>query len=169
VLDLGCGNGEPILVELLSRGFAATGVDFSHEQIVRARGNCPEAHIMEVDMMAAECQPRSFDGAVSYDAIWHLPRPEHATLFAKLRSWLVDGAPILLTLADVDLEAARRSGIPVAQDGHSLFTDLLGAPMFYDGWALSEYLAMLQDAGFSVVAHDTGPGPLIILGRAYRT
>src|SRR5262245_1126025 len=54
VLDLGCGNGEPHLVAMLDRGMRVTGVDFSSEQVARARARCPSAVILEDDLCEVE-------------------------------------------------------------------------------------------------------------------
>jgi cyclopropane fatty-acyl-phospholipid synthase-like methyltransferase len=161
ILDLGCGNGEPILVELVTRGFRVTGVDFSHEQVIRARRRCPDATVLEQDMAEVDFERAFFDGVVSYDAIWHIPRQEHATLFARIRRWLVDGAPALLTLAAADT---------VTPEDRGSFTDLLGAPTFYDAWPVEVSLELLRAAGFTILDSHCHPiptrGHLIVLARA---
>lgn len=151
VLDLGCGNGEPIMAELVARGALVVGVDLAHEQAKRARRHGP---VLEGDMTEIAFAPRSFDAAIAYDAIWHVAREEHARLFARLRGWLVDGAPALLTLGADDGSGARSD-------------DLLGVPMFYGAWPLGEALALVRAAGFAVVDHHLQPpGHLIVLLRA---
>jgi len=161
VLDLGCGNGEPLLIELIAQGFRVTGVDFSPAQVTRARQCCPDATVIERDMGDVDFDLASFDGVISYDAIWHLPRQEHASIFARMRRWLTDGAPALLTLG---------ADAGVNENTSGLFTELLGAPTFYDAWPIDVSLELLRTAGFTVVDHHCHPGPtdghLIVLARA---
>jgi hypothetical protein len=83
------------------------------------------------------------------------------SICARIRSWLIDGAPALLTLAADDA---------VTPDETGLFTDLLGAPTFYDAWPVDVSLEMLRAAAFTIVDYHCHPGPnrghLIVLARA---
>jgi hypothetical protein len=79
-------------------------------------------------------------------------------VFDGIRRWLVGGGAALLTLAAADGE---------------LFTELMGAAVFYDAWPETTSLGMLRAAGFSIVAHhfkaveDTRTdGHLIVLAAA---
>jgi len=49
VLDAGCGAGIPI-AQMLAEHFDVIGVDFSNEQIERAKKNVPNAHFFRQDM-----------------------------------------------------------------------------------------------------------------------
>lgn len=164
VLDLGCGNGEPHLADLLARGHRAVGVDLSHVQLVRARASCPAAALAEADMAEVAFADGAFDGIWSLHAIWNLPRQEHAALFARIRGWLADGGVALLTMAAVRPEEFV--------DGPGLYTELLGAPTFYDAQPATTSLALLRHAGFEIVEHDAPPpghplhGVLFVLVRA---
>ncbi|HEX4459302.1 MAG TPA: class I SAM-dependent methyltransferase, partial [Polyangia bacterium] len=161
VLDLGCGNGAPILAELVARGCVATGVDFSAAQLARARTLCPHATLVETDMTEAHFERESFDGIVAYDSVWNLPRHEQPPLFARMRDWLAVGAPLLLTLGADDAPAADSRGLPA---------ELLGKPTFYDAWPIDMSLDHLRAGGFTIVDYDCHPGPnkghLLILARA---
>jgi cyclopropane fatty-acyl-phospholipid synthase-like methyltransferase len=154
VLDLGCGSGAPILTKLLDRGYRVTGVDLSHGQLVEAHQRCRAANLLRGDMAEVEFASASFDGVIAYDAIWHVPRAEHPQVFNGIGRWLVPGGVALLTVA-----AARKPG------GPGLFTELMGAPVFYDAWPATESFQMLSDAGLAVVAHHLPlvDGPLIVL------
>ena len=163
VLDLGCGNGEPFLADLLARGHRAVGVDLSHVQLARARTHCPAAALVEADMAEVAFADAVFDGIWSLHAIWNLPRHEHAPLFARARRWLRDGGVALLTMAGLSPEKIV--------DGPGLFTQLLGAPTFYDAQTTDSALAALAAAGFDVVEYDAPPrndpldGVLFVLAR----
>ncbi|HEX9101730.1 MAG TPA: class I SAM-dependent methyltransferase, partial [Polyangia bacterium] len=164
VLDLGCGNGAPHLVDLIARGHRVVGVDLSHEQLRRARSSCPTAPLVEADMAEVAFVDGAFDGIWSLHAIWNLPRQEHAALFARARRWMADGGVALLTMAAVAPEQFV--------DGPGLFTDLFGAPTFYDTQPAAASLALLRQAGFTIVDVDAPPrghplnGVLFVLARA---
>ena len=91
----------------------------------------------------------AFDGIWSLHAIWNLPRQEHAALFARARRWLADGGVALLTMA---------AALPAEfVDGTGLFTELLGAPTFYDAQTADAALADVRAAGFEIVDVDAPP------------
>jgi len=157
VLDLGCGGGEPILAALIERGYHTTGVDFSRSQLRLARARCPESAFVEGDLVDVELPAASFDGAVAYDSLWHLPLADQARVFERLRGWLIGGAPALVTVAVVD------------PGGEGADHELLGRPMFYAVCSYEKTLAMLDAAGFAVEDHDfdvPDGGHTILLLRA---
>jgi cyclopropane fatty-acyl-phospholipid synthase-like methyltransferase len=162
VLDLGCGNGDLYLADLHARGFRAVGVDLSHRQTARAHARCPQAIVVEGDAAQIEFADGMFDGILSYHAIFHMPRQEHAPLFARARRWLADGGVALLTMAE--------STETDPSDG--LFTDLLGAPTFYDAHLEHLPLALLESCGFDILdcyrpdPHDRSAGVMMVLARA---
>jgi SAM-dependent methyltransferase len=158
LLDLGCGSGAPILADLLRRGHRVVGVDFSREQLREARVRCPEAFLVLADIGDVDFAEGSFAGIIAYDSLWHLPRHEHRRVFEGMRKWLVRGVAALLTVAAADGE---------------LFTELMGAPVFYDAWPEATSLTLLRTAGFSIVGRDFQPvgngrsdGHLIVLAMA---
>jgi cyclopropane fatty-acyl-phospholipid synthase-like methyltransferase len=162
VLDLGCGVGLPTLAMLAGRGCRCVGVDFSRTALQEARSHCPGAALVRADAAEVEFVPASFDAGVAFDSLWHIPHEEHFGICARVRRWLVDGATLLLTLA-------------AAPEGNGqLFTDLLGAPIYYDARPVAESLRLLHEAGFSVVDHHLAPlseerpssGHLIVLAEA---
>jgi cyclopropane fatty-acyl-phospholipid synthase-like methyltransferase len=158
LLDLGCGSGAPILMDLLRRGHRVVGVDFSREQLREARVRCPEALLVLADIGDLGFAEGSFAGIIAYDSLWHLPRHEHQRVFEGMRKWLMRGGAALLT---------------VAVGNGELLTELLGAPVFYDAWPEATSLTMLQTAGFSIAGRDFQPvadgrsdGHLIVLAMA---
>ncbi len=158
VLDLGCGSGAPILTDLISHRHRVVGVDISSEQLREARLRCPEALLVLADIGEVDFAEGSFAGIIAYDSLWHLPRHEHQRVFEGMRKWLVRGGAVLLTVAVGDGE---------------LFTELMGAPVFYDAWPEATSLAMLQQAGFLIEGRDFQPvedrrseGHLIVLAAS---
>jgi SAM-dependent methyltransferase len=166
VLDLGCGNGEPLLADLLARGFRAVGIDLSQQQLVRAHARCPDALVLRGDMSEVAFADASFDGIVSYHSIFHVPREEHAAIFARARRWLADGGIALFTMAEVPADEFV--------DGPGLFTQLEGAPTFYDAHPADVPHALIAAAGFDIIdcyrpsSEDDWTGVLTVLARASR-
>jgi SAM-dependent methyltransferase len=155
VLDLGCGNGEPIASTLVRMGFEITGVDLSTELLRRASARFPAARFVHADMSAIDFPPASFDGAIAWDSSFHLPPEEQPRLLARVHAWLVPGAPLLFT---------------VGGEGGELHTDHLGVPMYYGSFPLPDALRCLVELGFTLVDHVLDePGPhahAILLARA---
>lgn len=148
IIDLGCGNGEPHLAAMLARGFLVTGVDFSGEQLARARVRCPTATIVQADLCEVDLPSSAFDAVLAYDSIFHVPREQHATLFMRVAHWLVEGGVALLTFGYV----------PENADGE-LYTEHLGAPTFYSASPVGVSLKYLRDAGLFLLDHDVEANP----------
>jgi SAM-dependent methyltransferase len=140
VLDIGCGSGLPVTRALAAR-FVVTGVDISAEQIKRARRNVPGARFLRGDIMQLPFAPESFAGVVMIYSLFHLPRDEHAPLFARIAGWLRPGGWLLATLAQTSHPGY------VEEDFH-------GVRMYWSHFAEREYNPMLARAGFTVVARD---------------
>lgn len=71
VVDLGCGNGEPIARTLAAAGFAVTGVDFSPEQVRRASAHVPSGRFVVADMATVELEAGGFGGVIAWDSVFH--------------------------------------------------------------------------------------------------
>ena len=135
VLDIGCGVGVPI-AKTLSERFEVTGVDFSSEQVRRARENVPTAtfHCCDVLDYAPE---HPFDAAIAFYVLFHLPRADQLELIRRLGAWLKPGGLILATITDSD-EA------PYTED------DFFGVTMYWTNFSRSKYEAIFKDEGFRV-------------------
>ena len=131
VLDLGCGNGIPATRELTEHGLQVIGVDFSAEQLRRARRLVPAARLVQADMATLQLGPASMDAVVSFYAVIHLPLADQQELFPRIRSWL---RPAGLFLAVVG--ARRWTG---TEDFH-------GTDMFWDHAGTDSYLGWLEAA-----------------------
>jgi len=162
VLDLGCGSGDLYLADLHARGFRTVGVDLSHRQAMRAHARCPQAIVVEGDAAQIEFADGAFDAIFSYHAIFHMPRQEHAALFARARRWLTERGVALLTMAETT----------ETDPGDGLYTDLLGAPTFYDAHLENVPLPLVESCGFDIVdcyrpdPHDRSGGVMMVLARA---
>lgn len=96
-LDIGCGKGD--LLELLRLHFKeATGVDFSHEMILRARTRfkaSKNVHLLEVDFLEISII-RKYDLIVSVAALHHMPLKEVVLKCKKILN--KDGILVVLDL-----------------------------------------------------------------------
>lgn len=136
VLDLGCGSGIPSTREL-SKKFEVTGIDASISQIEMARRNVPDATFIHADFGAAEFPEGSFGGVCALYAISHVPREQHADLFARIRTWLAPGGSFVATLG--------------ATDSPDWIGDWLGVPMFFSSYDAATNQVLLGRAGLDIV------------------
>src|SRR3989338_7221214 len=74
VLDLGCGAGVPVSKFLVDNGHKVTGIDFADGMLRLARKNVLKARFLKMDITKLNFNSNSFDGAVSFYAIIHVPR-----------------------------------------------------------------------------------------------
>jgi hypothetical protein len=135
VLDLGCGCGMPADRLLVARGAEVLGVDFSDEQIRRARELVPEARFECADIADWDAPDDAFDAVVSFYALIHVPRDVQRSLAPRLARWLRPGGTLLATIGSADW-----TGIE----------DYLGQPMFWDHADPDTTVGWLTDAGFDV-------------------
>lgn len=137
ILELGCGAGIPITRMLLDRGADVVANDISSKQISMAKTRCPRAQFIAGDMTELSFEPASFDGAVSFYAVFHLPRAEQKGMLAKIHEWLRPGALFAFNLATMDEE--------------EIHGEFLGRGMFWSSFAVEDSKAMVQDVGFELV------------------
>jgi cyclopropane fatty-acyl-phospholipid synthase-like methyltransferase len=140
VLDLGCGNGEPVARELAAAGFEVVGVDVSAEQVRRARLAVPDARFEIGDMLEVEFPAASFHAVVSLYAIDHVPGERHPDVFRRIREWLRPGGLALVAIEDAD------------QPG--VVGEWLGAPMFFSTREGPEVARLVEEAGLEVLEAD---------------
>lgn len=138
ILDLGCGTGIPYDLHLVEKGHALTGVDFCQRHVELARKNVPLAEFIEGDFSELNFPQETFDAVISFYAIFHIPRTEHQSLFARVYQFLKYGGVILLTLGASDSEYQEES-------------DWLGAPMGWSSFAPKEYEKILTRIGFHIL------------------
>ena len=137
VLDIGCGAGVPV-ARALSERYTVTGVDISGAMIKLARHNVPQATFLEADIMALDFPADSFEAVVSFYAIFHIPREEHAELFRRIYDWLRPGGYLLASLAFHD-------------EPQYIEKDFFGAQMAWSNYDLDTYVRLLQSLGFQLL------------------
>ena len=138
VLELGCGNGEPVTRRLAER-FAVTAVDISSEQLARARQAAPGATFILSDMMALDFPGESFAAAVALYSLIHLPCEEHPAMLRRVHAWLRPGGLFVFNSATTD-----------AYRGYE--EDWLGAPMFWSHYGPETTRRLALDAGFELLS-----------------
>jgi ubiquinone/menaquinone biosynthesis C-methylase UbiE len=139
VLDLGCGAGIPSTQELAQR-FDVLGVDISRAQLERARKNVPQAEFIQADFSDLHFAEGSIAGVAALYAISHLPREQHAHLFADVFRWLTPGGLFLATLG--------------AADSPDWTGDWLGEPMFFSSHDADTNRRLMREAGFELVLDE---------------
>ena len=145
VLDLGCGNGVPVVREL-ARRFDVTGLDHSPIQIARARALVPGARFLCADMVECGFAAASFEGIVAFHSIINLPLDEHAPLIRRLAGWLVPGGRVLATVG-------RLARTQVEHD----WRGVRGASMFWSHAGIDTYRAWFTEAGLAIDEEGVEP------------
>ncbi|KAK8074310.1 S-adenosyl-L-methionine-dependent methyltransferase [Apiospora phragmitis] len=137
ILELGAGAGVPITRMLLDRGAQVVANDISAKQLELAAARCPEATLVPGDMATLDFEAASFDGAVAFYSVFHLPRQEQRTMLAKIHAWLRPGAMLAFNLATMDEE--------------EIHGEFMGYGMFWSSYAVADSVAMVKEAGFEAV------------------
>ena len=116
---------------------ATRGSTCSAGQLALARERLPEATFIQGDFTTIELPTEAFDGVVAFFVFNHLPRAEHAPMFARVCAWLRPGGRFMLSLgaSDTDDEVEE---------------DWLGVPMFFAGFEPDANERALLDAGFEL-------------------
>lgn len=137
ILDLGCGTGRPIAEFLLKRGFDVTGVDQAEDLLALARQRLPQGRWLQARMESFE-PDETYDGAVIWDSLFHIPRAQHAPILEKIVDCLRPGAKLMLT---------------VGGSAHPAFTDtMFGHTFFYDSLTPEQTVSVLTALG-AVIEH----------------
>ncbi|PKB73265.1 MAG: hypothetical protein BZY75_02755 [SAR202 cluster bacterium Io17-Chloro-G7] len=143
VLDVGCGAGVPY-TRALAQPFDVTGVDSSREMIQRASANVPLGRFIHGHIMSVAFPPASFNAAVAFYSVFHLPKEEHPELFHRIYHWL-QPVNLFCTLSRLNEEAYTED-------------DVFGVTMYWSNYGLDDYEDILTRVAFgllecSVVGH----------------
>jgi cyclopropane fatty-acyl-phospholipid synthase-like methyltransferase len=140
VLDVGCGAGIPLTRTLVERGYRVTGLDFSSALLEIARREAPQAAFVLGDMRTVRTRELggagAFDFLVAWDSVFHVPRTDHAAIFARFASWVRPGGRILLSLGGSAWEGT---------------SEMLGETFFYSGYDPAKSLRLVKAAGLNVI------------------
>jgi SAM-dependent methyltransferase len=142
ILELCCGAASPTTM-LLAEESDLLGIDFSSEQVRRARERCPGARFVEADVTEVELEPESLDAVVSVYAFNHVPRADLPELLRKIGEWLKPGGHLLASFG--------RSGSEGIQE------DWLGVPMFFASYTEEENSELVRAAGLEIERDEVVP------------
>jgi SAM-dependent methyltransferase len=123
-----------------------TGVDISTEQIRRARRNVPSATFVQADLTTLDRPPASLDAVVAFYALTHVPRDEHAALFARIRGWLRPGGVFIASLG-------------VEDDPGGVEADWLGVDMYFSHFSAKVNRRLVEAAGLVIERADVVTEP----------
>ena len=145
ILDLGCGNGVPITEALVTAGHSVVGLDTSTGMLARFRVNLPGTPVVRGDVRHCPFADGSFDAAVSWGMMFHLPRTDQAAAFASVSRVLKPGASFLFTAAEI--HDADESGITGTMNG-----------VTFHYYAVPSYQTLIAEHGFVLVDVHDDPG-----------
>lgn len=137
VLDIGCGSGLPIGRELIRRGFDLTGVDGTPTMLALFQRNLPNIPARLMDMRNLS-MGRQFSGLLVWDSFFHLSPADQRPMFARLQKHAAPGAALMFTSGNEEGSAIGK---------------LEGDPLYHGSLNPHEYRALLDAAGFDVLAH----------------
>ncbi|KLI97747.1 class I SAM-dependent methyltransferase [Streptomyces albidoflavus] len=144
VLDVGCGTGLPTSGQLADAGHRVTGVDLSAGMLELARANVPGAEFLHRDLASLRADGPGglgrFDGVTCFFTLLMLPREEIPHALRLLRSLLVPGGHLALSMVEADLDDA---GIP-----------FLGHTLRVSGYLREELRRVVTEAGFEITGED---------------
>jgi cyclopropane fatty-acyl-phospholipid synthase-like methyltransferase len=155
VLDLGCGDGNPIAKYIAQNGFRVVGIDESQRMIEIAKKEVPEAEFIRDNMVSVQIAG-TFAAAVAWDSIFHVERKHHSNIFNKLAKSLEPGGRLLLS---------------VGGSGADSFTsEMFGQTFFYSGHEPEEIRRLLEAEGFEIerweVDDPSSRGHIAVIARA---
>ncbi|MFV0624723.1 class I SAM-dependent DNA methyltransferase [Sphingomonas sp. ac-8] len=137
VLDIGCGSGLPIGREIVRRGYDLLGVDGTPTMLALFRRNLPGTQARRMDMRRLALG-RRFCGLLAWDSFFHLSPEDQRPMFARFRAHAAAGAALMFTSGN--------------EEGSAIGA-LEGDPLYHGSLDPGEYRALLDAAGFDVVAH----------------
>ncbi|SFS01536.1 Ubiquinone/menaquinone biosynthesis C-methylase UbiE [Halomicrobium zhouii] len=103
VLDAGCGAGRPA-TETLAAAHDVVGLDISREQLSLAGERVPDADLTMGDLATLPFAADSFDALVSYHAIIHVPKEEHADVLSEFQRVLRPDGRLVVTMGTAEFE-----------------------------------------------------------------
>lgn len=135
VLDVGCGNGEPIGRHLVEKGFAVTGLDSASSLIGIARRRFPAQEWIVGDMRELALE-RRFQGIIAWHSFFHLSPEDQRPMFARFAGHLEPGGVLMFT-----------SG----PEHGEVIGEWQGEPLYHGSLDPEEYRQLLATNGFALV------------------
>lgn len=137
VLDLGCGDGKPILEYFIKHGINVLGVDASTQMIELAKANFPTTGFLLKDMRELDLE-EEFDAIIAWHSFFHLPAGDQPKMFAIFKRHLKPDGILLFTSGTERGEVWSMNG---------------GENLFHASLATAEYQTLLLENEFKVLRH----------------
>ncbi|MFF5382453.1 class I SAM-dependent methyltransferase [Pedobacter suwonensis] len=137
VLDLGCGDGKPILEYFIKHGINVLGVDASTQMIELAKANFPTTGFLLKDMRELDLE-EEFDAIIAWHSFFHLPAGDQPNMFAIFKRHLKPNGILLFTSGTERGEVWSMNG---------------GENLFHASLATAEYQTLLLENEFKVLRH----------------
>ena len=140
ILDVGCGNGIPVVRYLIRKGYSITGVDISEQMLELARKNVPEAEYHRYDMNDLDFEDSSFHGITALYSIFHVPKEKHFKIFQNFYRMLKPGGVVFFCVGH--------------EEGDDLSEFLGGIEMFWSNNQPEKTIELVKEAGFNVLFEE---------------
>ncbi len=137
VLDLGCGAGAPVALNMAGCGLRITGVDASSTLISLCRDRMPEQEWIIADMRSLSLGKR-FNGILAWDSFFHLSPDDQRRMFQVFAAHCAEQAVLMFNAGPAQGEAIG---------------SYRGDPLYHASLEPAEYGAQLNQIGFDVLAH----------------
>ena len=142
LLDAGCGAGTPV-AERLAASLAVVGIDFSIEQVRRARENVPEARFAQGDMTHLAFADDAFDAVSALYSLIHVPMDDHRRVAREFHRVVRPGGLALLSIGSEEWEGSNPDWLDTGVEMRWSFPDPAAS------------IDHLSDAGFEVLEQQT--------------
>ena len=155
VLDLGCGGGTPVALNMVERGLNVTGVDASATLVSLCRDSMPDHKWIVSDMRSVHLNQK-FDGILAWDSFFHLKPDDQRCMFSVFAE---HAAPASILMFNTGPSHGESIGC------------YRGDPLYHASLDAAEYETLLGQFGFKVVKHvvadwEAGGGRTVWLARS---
>lgn len=140
ILDIGCGSGKPVDEFFVNHDHRIIGIDISKKQIELARKHVPDGTFEVKDMSKLREGEYRVDAAVSFYAIFHIPRKQHKALFQKIHSFLPKGGLLLVTMGSKEWEGTE--------------DEFHGVKMYWSHFGAKKNRKLVEDSGFQILLDE---------------
>ena len=137
VLDLGCGAGAPVALNMVAHRFRVTGVDSSPTLISLCRNRMPSQEWIVADMRSLCLQDR-FDGVLAWDSFFHLNPDDQRRMFKVFAKHSSETAILMFNTGPAYGEAVG---------------SYRGDPLYHASLDPADYRTHLDRIGFEILAH----------------
>lgn len=153
-LDIGCGTGRPVCLELAAAGHDVLGIDVSSTMVEAARKQVPQAEFQQIDVHDYTAPPATFDViTVYFSLITGFSQEEIRQTVRKIYDWLKPGGLFVFMTA--------------ANQGDNVQKRWMGRVMVKSSLPSQDMLEWIRKVGFEVVhcaADKWTPEKAVLLG-----